>query len=144
MPGAAEAVTALAGAGLRLAVVSNAAYPAFVRWGLARHGLTPFFALVATSAAFGYYKSDPRLYAAVLDQLGVMPAEAVHVGDHWRWDVQGAQAAGLRAIWYHPPGPPARPGDDPPADLRPDAVIAHMADLPAALARLQTEPRSAS
>ena len=143
VPGARAAVAALAGAGLRLAVVSNAAYPLFVQWGLDRHGLTPFFALVGTSAALGYYKSDPRLYAAVLDQLGVTPAEAVHVGDHWRWDVQGAQAAGLRAIWYHPPGAAVPLGGPPPPDLRPDAVITHMAALPAAIARLQTEPHCA-
>ncbi len=144
VPGADRAVAALVGMGLRLAVVSNAAYPPFVHWGLARHGLAAAFPVVGTSAGLGYYKSDPRLYAAVLEQLGVAPAEAVHVGDHWRWDVQGAQAAGLRAVWYHPPGPPARPGDPPPADLRPDATITHMGDLPAAIARLQTEPRSAS
>ena len=143
VPAAAEAVAALAGAGLRLAVVSNAAYPAFVRWGLARHGLAPFFNLVATSAEFGYYKSDPRLYAAVLDQLGVSAAEAVHVGDHWRWDVQGAQAAGLRAIWYRPPGSGPPLGGPPPAEFHPDAVITRLTALPAAIAHLQAEPRSA-
>ncbi len=144
VPGADAAVAALAGMGLRLAVVSNAAYPPFVHWGLARHGLAAAFPVVGTSAGLGYYKSDPRLYAAVLDQLGVEPSAAVHVGDHWRWDVRGAQAAGLRAVWYHPPGAPAFPGDPPPADLRPDATITHMGDLPAAITRLQTEPRSAS
>jgi putative hydrolase of the HAD superfamily len=143
VPGAAEAVAALAGTGYQLAVVSNAAYPLFVHWGLVRHGLAAFFPVVGTSADLGYYKSDPRLYAAVLDQLGVPAAEAVHVGDHWRWDVLGAQAARLRAIWYRPPGPAAPLGGPPPADFRPDAIITHMAALPAAVARLQTEPRSA-
>jgi HAD superfamily hydrolase (TIGR01549 family) len=144
VPGAAVAVAALAGAGLRLGVVSNAAYPPFVQWGLARHGLAAFFAVVGPSAGLGYYKSDPRLYAAVLAQLGVTPGEAVHVGDHWRWDVQGAQAAGLRAIWYHPPGQPDPPGPEPPPDFHPAAVITDMAELPAAITRLQTEPGSAS
>jgi HAD superfamily hydrolase (TIGR01549 family) len=143
VPGAAEAVAVLAGTGLRLAVVSNAAYPPFVHWGLTRYGFARFFPVVGTSAGLGYYKSDPRLYAAVLAQLGVAPGEAVHVGDHWRWDVQGAQAAGLRAVWYHPPGLPTPPGPPPPPDFRPDAVTTHMADLPAAIARLQTEPSSA-
>jgi HAD superfamily hydrolase (TIGR01509 family) len=144
VPGVRAALTTLAADGRRLAVVSNAAYPPFVAWGLARYGLDQDFSIVAASGAAGYYKSDPRLYRWALDQLGVAPAAAVHVGDHWRWDVLGAQAAGLRAIWYHPPATlqPPLPGEPPPADFRPDAVITHMGDLPAAVARLERGTRT--
>lgn len=49
-------------------------------------------------------KPDPRAYHAACAALGVSPAEAVMVGDSWEKDVQGARAAGLRAIWLHREG----------------------------------------
>ena len=49
-------------------------------------------------------KPDPRSYRAICAALNVSPNEAVMVGDHWRNDVAGAVAAGLRAVWYNPAG----------------------------------------
>ncbi len=134
VPGAAAALAAVQATGRRLAVISSAAYAPFVRWGLARHGLATYFPVVATSAGTGYYKSDPRLYVWALRRLGVAAAAAVHIGDHPRWDVQGAQAAGMRAVWLAR-GPAARPSASLTA-CRPDATIRDLADLPAALAAL--------
>ncbi|HUS15684.1 MAG TPA: HAD family hydrolase [Chloroflexia bacterium] len=131
VPGVLEALAALKAAGLCLAVVSSAAYTPFVHWALARHGLVDYFPVVATSAATGYYKSDPRLYAWALAKLGVDAAHAVHVGDHPRFDVQGAQAAGMRALLYAPdPGTPA------PDDCQPDAILTAMHHLPTLIAGL--------
>ena len=134
VPGAGPVLAALQAGGRQLAVVSSAAYPPFVAWGLTRYGLAGYFPVVATSAATGYYKSDPRLYAWALAQLGVDPARAVHIGDHPRFDVQGAQAAGMRAILFT--GAIDRRAAGSP-ECRPDATIAALADLPAALARLE-------
>ena len=135
VPGVRAVLDALRVAGTRLAVVSSAAYPPFVHWGLACYDLAGYFPVVATSGDTGYYKSDPRLYAWALARLGVAPAHAVHVGDHPRFDVQGAQAAGMRAVLF------TRGGTHPPAaDCRPDATVAHMADLPAVLADLAADP----
>ncbi|WP_420595986.1 HAD family hydrolase [Deinococcus sp.] len=49
-------------------------------------------------------KPDPRSYRAVCTALDVSPGQAVMIGDHWRNDVAGAVAAGLRAVWYNPAG----------------------------------------
>ena len=57
-------------------------------------------------------KPDPRSYRAVCTALGVSPTRAVMIGDHWRNDVAGAVAAGLRAVWYNPAG--LEPPDDTP------------------------------
>jgi HAD superfamily hydrolase (TIGR01509 family) len=143
VPGALDVVAALRREGVRLAVVSSAAYPPFVDWGLARYGLARYFPVIATSGAVGYYKSDPRLYGWALARLGVAPGAAVHVGDHPRFDVAGAQAAGMRAIWLDRPALD-RPDGGLPADCRPDAVIPALADLPAALARLARPPAPAT
>lgn len=122
-PGAAECVRRLAAEGYRLGVVSNALSVAFLRRSLGETGIMECFGGVYASAEVGYYKSDPAFYRAALADLGTTAAEAVHVGDSYRFDVRGAKAAGLRTVWYAPDGA-REPGDDA------DAVIRGLADLP--------------
>jgi len=43
-------------------------------------------------------KPDPEPFRRALDDLGVAPERAVHVGDSLATDVAGAARAGLRAI----------------------------------------------
>jgi putative hydrolase of the HAD superfamily len=63
---------------------------------LCRAGLGGFDAVLA-SAAEGVAKPDPELFRRALRRLGVATG-AVHVGDRWREDVEGAGAAGVRAV----------------------------------------------
>ncbi|MFY1689422.1 HAD family hydrolase [Plantactinospora sp. WMMB782] len=72
-------------------------------------------------------KPSPAFYAAVLAAAGTPPASVVHVGDSPAKDVAAAQAAGLRAVWLNRAGLPRPP------NLRPDAEIHSLADLPAVL-----------
>ncbi|HBZ05066.1 MAG TPA: hydrolase, partial [Massilia sp.] len=44
---------------------------------------------------------DPAIFHAGCAALGVAPHEAVYVGDDLILDVQGAQRAGLRAVWMN-------------------------------------------
>jgi HAD superfamily hydrolase (TIGR01549 family) len=53
---------------------------------------------VVGSRAHGFVKPHPTIFQVALEQLGVMPAEAVMVGDSLEEDVEGARALGLRAI----------------------------------------------
>ena len=93
VPGAVEALHALRGRGLELAVVSN--------WdvGLAEHlerlGIASLFSAVATTAEAGAPKPDPAVFRLALGRLGVEPARALHVGDEAA-DEAGAAAAGMR------------------------------------------------
>jgi len=82
--------------GMRLAVVSN--WDVSLSGVLARLGLGDRFAVVVHSAGAGAQKPDPAIFAEALDRLGLEPTEAVHVGDDPRADVEGAHAAGLRAV----------------------------------------------
>lgn len=54
-------------------------------------------------------KPDPAIFRLALAELGAQKDSAVHVGDSWENDVEGANSAGLRAVWVSPCGPP-RPG----------------------------------
>src|ERR671935_3078693 len=56
------------------------------------------FERVFSVAEVGAYKPDRRPYEHVLDELGVAANEATLIAAH-AWDVVGARAAGLDAIW---------------------------------------------
>ncbi len=63
-------------------------------------------------------KPDPEPFHRALDDLGVSPERAVHVGNSLRTDVAGARAAGLRAAWI--PDGDGAVGEDFPPDPEPD------------------------
>jgi HAD superfamily hydrolase (TIGR01509 family) len=100
VPGALDTLQRLRDAGYSLAVVSSAGWPPFVEMALEAQGMRPFFTEILTSAGDGIYKSDPEIFRRAVSRLGFEPAEAVHVGDHARYDVQTARAAGLHTIWF--------------------------------------------
>lgn len=119
----------LAGRGIPLGIVSSAVYHPFLEWTLERFGIREAFAVVVTSASSRYYKSRPEIFWHALDALGVKPADAVHVGDSLRFDVGGAQRAGMRAILVSADSKPAQEGDP-----VPDAVLPHLIDAGPAIA----------
>jgi len=73
-------------------------------------GLTAHFARVFNSADLGYEKPHPRIFELALDEMhvgetGRGAGNAWMIGDSYRADVQGAEAAGIPAILvrrYHP------------------------------------------
>ncbi len=100
-PGIIEAVRALAGAGVPLAVISSAIYHPFLLWCLDDWGMSGDFAAVITSASCGYYKSHDGIYACALDTLAVAPADLLHVGDSYRFDVETPYRLGIRTCWLN-------------------------------------------
>ena len=56
------------------------------------------FDFIAASARIGYEKPAPEIFQWALEQAGVEPFEALHVGDHLDADVGGATAAGIPAV----------------------------------------------
>jgi putative hydrolase of the HAD superfamily len=128
---------ALRGYGLRLGIVSNAAYlPRLMNGQLAALGLAPYFDAVTFSSEVGVRKPHREIYADALKKLGADPSRTLFVGDRVREDVQGPQALGMRAVltreW--------RQEDDPGVA---DFVIQRMGDLPAVVGRLLPGPRVA-
>jgi putative hydrolase of the HAD superfamily len=89
-------LAALRGHGLRLGVVSN--WDGRLPKVLEELGLAPFLDSVIWSAKAGVEKPDPRIFLRALEELGVEPAEALHVGDGRLEDVEGAVAVGMRAL----------------------------------------------
>jgi len=57
-----------------------------------------FFASTIYSMDVGHAKPRAEIFEAAVTELGVAPAEILHIGDNERTDVRGALAAGFRAI----------------------------------------------
>jgi putative hydrolase of the HAD superfamily len=71
-----------------------------------RLGLDPYLDFCVTSAEAGAEKPHPLIFHTALKRARVAPEEAVHVGDQYQSDVQGARAVGIvpvlvdREGWY--------------------------------------------
>ena len=57
-----------------------------------------FFASTIYSMDVGHAKPRAEIFEAAVNELGIAPAEILHVGDNEHTDVRGALAAGFRAI----------------------------------------------
>jgi REG-2-like HAD superfamily hydrolase len=95
-PDAYPAIAALKERGLVVGAVSNWV------WNLPEllHALDVVagFDFIAASARIGYEKPHPRIFEWALEQAGVSPPEAIHVGDHIGADVAGARAVGIAPV----------------------------------------------
>ncbi|MHB9144961.1 MAG: pyrophosphatase PpaX [Symbiobacteriia bacterium] len=79
-PGLGDALTALHGAGLRLAIVTSK-YEATARRGLDLFGLTPLFEVLVGLDATTRHKPNPEPALKALEMLDLAPAETVMIGD---------------------------------------------------------------
>ncbi|MCH7706134.1 MAG: HAD-IA family hydrolase [Chloroflexi bacterium] len=61
-------------------------------------GLAPYLDFIVTSTEVGIGKPHPPVFLKALERAGVAPDEAIHVGDSYRSDVQGARGVGIRPL----------------------------------------------
>jgi putative hydrolase of the HAD superfamily len=83
--------------GVTLAICSNWDWD--LDEAIAAAGLTGTVDVTVSSAWVGARKPHRRMYHAVLDRIGVAPADALFVGDTWTCDVEGPRAAGLVPLY---------------------------------------------
>jgi putative hydrolase of the HAD superfamily len=109
IPGARDALQAIADSGIQLGVVSNAGGTIgeqlreleILQVG---PGLGVEVGTLVDSGAVGVEKPDPRIFRMALDALDADPARTAYVGDIPRFDVVGAKRAGLRPLLMDPFG----------------------------------------
>ena len=132
MPGSEALLSELISRGYRMGIVSNAQVftPPLVEDLLPEKNLDSGFDLDLCffSNRFRQSKPGPRLFDALresLDRRGILPQEAVYVGNDMLNDVWAASQAGLRTAWFAGDRRSLRPrGDDPRCrSLRPDVVL---------------------
>lgn len=101
-PWVAKTLAALAEAGYRMSVISNADGRAPTI--LQELGLAGYFEAIFDSHIVGVEKPDPAIFALAFAELGIKPEAALYVGDVFFIDVWGANRAGLGAVHLDPLG----------------------------------------
>jgi HAD superfamily hydrolase (TIGR01549 family) len=125
-PDAREALTALRGAGYRVAVLAN--QPASRSAELRALGIAP--EVLAMSDELGVAKPAAAFFARALELMGGPPAaEVAYVGDRMDNDVLPALAAGMRAVWLR--RGPWGVIQQPPPGSRPALTVASLDELTA-------------
>ncbi|MBN1122900.1 MAG: HAD family hydrolase [Anaerolineae bacterium] len=99
---------------------------------LKEQGIFDYFPVRIYSCDSPFMKPHPGIFNLALDELEVAPEEAAYVGDRPDIDVAGAQAAGMYGILIDSPYRTEELGE-----IQPDAIIAELPDLPAALIGLE-------
>jgi HAD superfamily hydrolase (TIGR01493 family) len=99
-PEAREALTALRGRGVLLAVATNCSVE-LGRRAAARVGVG--FDAVVTAEEAGAYKPNPEPYRLALDRLGVAAADALFVAGS-PLDLRGASSVGMDVVWHNRAG----------------------------------------
>lgn len=132
-PGMSEALAGLKTLGVRLGCVSNAFMGAAT---LSRimdeRGLGEHLELTVSSCEFGWRKPHPSIYLEAAKMMDAAPAETVFVGDRLDADVAGPAALGMLTVLTHQ----YRQEDPLKAEVRPNAVIQHLSELPDVVERL--------
>jgi FMN phosphatase YigB (HAD superfamily) len=131
MPGAVYTMPQLAER-YRLAIICDTGYSpgAVLRELLENHGLLAYFEYTYFSNEHGMSKPDTRVFVHTLEELGVRPSEAAHVGDIQRTDVAGARAAGMMAVHF------VGANNSDAGRSTADVMVRHFDELPRALGSL--------
>lgn len=132
-PDAIEVLQTLREQGYKVALVTNSMFPMWMRdTELHAFEIFDFFDVRITSGDSGYMKPHPAIYERALDLLGVLPDEAVFVGDRPANDIAGANEVGLVSVLISP-AHLERELDG----VEPDYIISTLSELPPILDKLE-------
>jgi putative hydrolase of the HAD superfamily len=112
-PGALPLLERLRQRGIKTAIVSNTPWGSRAsvwRNELERHGLLERVDAAVFCGDVGWRKPNPAPFRRALELIQVAPSDAIFVGDDPRWDVIGAQNAGLRPVLLSPSPAPVIEG----------------------------------
>jgi phosphoglycolate phosphatase len=124
-----DALDMLAADGFRFAVCTNK-LEGLSRLLLDKLAMTPRFAAICGADTFGVAKPDPTLLRETVARAGGTLSTAIMVGDSGP-DIGAARRAGIPVI-----GVTFGYTQVPIEELKPDRLISHMRDLPAAVAEI--------
>lgn len=76
---------------------------------VSRTSIDRFFEFHVSAASAGAAKPDTRIFLHTLARANIVdPANAIHIGDSFEDDVEGASAAGMKTIWLDHAGSPTQ------------------------------------
>ena len=122
-PGIAEALALIRNQGIETGVLTNCSFHEHVvAWELECMGLRQYLSFIMSSADYGCRKPHPAFFQAAAGRLNRDARHIWYIGDSLEQDIEGAQGAGLSAVWYNPGGSVAH-------GVVPDAELQHWQDL---------------
>jgi len=131
-PGIREAILAVKGMGLKVAVICNTGMAGgiILRKVLVHHGLLDLFDVTTWSDEHGWAKPHPTIFDDTLGRLGgISSSRALHIGDLEYLDVDGAYNAGMFSALYAPKA-------DAGVETRAHVIVRDWADFAAQLRQL--------
>ncbi|MCD6523837.1 MAG: HAD family hydrolase [Thermococcus sp.] len=104
LPGAKKALEGVKKRDLRVTVTGNVMFwpGSYTRLLLERFGLMNYIDRTFFADEVLAYKPLPEMFRKPLEVFGVEPNEAIHIGDTYAEDFEGALNAGLWAVWINP------------------------------------------
>lgn len=104
LPGAKGALQGVKKRNLKVTVTGNVMFwpGSYTRLLLERFGLMDFIDKTFFADEVGAFKPLPEMFRKPLETFGVKPEEAIHIGDTYAEDFEGALKAGLWAVWINP------------------------------------------
>jgi len=129
-PAAQSVLSAIREMGVRTALISNvgSTSPGVYRRYLEREGVGQYLEYLTFSNEIASAKPAAKMFTHPLEQLGVAPENALHVGDNLHADVGGAKDVGMSAVWI-------QGYDDRKPRVQPDFTISGLDELPAVVER---------
>ena len=117
--------------GHALGLISNVTLlPDLMRKDIDALGIGGLLDAALFSSEVGVRKPGAKIFREMLDRLGAPASDAVFVGDRLVDDIWGAQGVGMRAVLTH------EFRQEEGGDVKPDAVIRRLPELPTVLDRL--------
>ena len=127
--------------GLSVGLISNTGMTpgvAFRRF-LEEKGMLGYFDTLTFSDEVLLSKPSDEIFLMTLRAMGATPEQGLHVGDHVKNDVVGANRCGLKTVWitgFYENEDPANP------ETRPDETVDQLAHVVPAIAKLTGSARA--
>ncbi len=104
-PGVLETLQRLRELGITTGVITNTFQSSQEKWNwFEKHKIAPYLDRMISSIEVGVAKPDPAIYRLYAEMCGLPPEQVAFVG-HDLQELQGAQAAGLKALAFSPDQP---------------------------------------
>ena len=129
-PEAQGVLKAITEMGVRTALISNvgSTSPDIYRRFLERERIGQYLEVLTFSNEIASAKPGAKMFTHTLEQLGIAPENALHVGDNLHADIGGAKDVGMSAVWI-------KGYDEREPRVQPDFTISGLAELPALVER---------
>jgi FMN phosphatase YigB (HAD superfamily) len=111
----------------KVGLISNFTYAPAIHLSLRKLGINRFFNVVVISDSIGWRKPHRKIFDQALQMMQITADQAIYVGDSPTEDIQGAKAAGLKAVFV--PSQFYSVADLTKCGAKPDAIVKNLSEI---------------